>query len=136
VHITGSAISLTVDDVRASAKFLADHFGFSERMADDGFASLSHNGPHHAQSLDIIFLRTGIEVLPDDLRERRAAGVIVAFVVDDLEAEEARLRAAGVPITVPIREESWGERLFMVTDPNGVIYELVSWVQPAVIPPR
>ena len=134
MRITGSAISLTVDDVPASAKFLADQFGFSERMAADGFASLSHKGPD--RGLDIIFLRTGFEVLPEDLRERRAAGVIVAFVVDDLEAEEARLRAAGVPITVPIREEPWGERLFMVTDPNGVIYELVSWVRPSVIPPR
>jgi len=134
MRITGSAISLTVDDVPASAKFLADHFGFSERMAADGFASL-HNDSQ-SQGPDIIFLRTGIEVLPDELRERRAAGVIVAFVVDDLEAEEARLRTAGVPITMPIREEPWGERLFMVTDPNGVVYELVSWVQPGVTPPR
>ena len=132
MRITGSAISLTVDDVPASAKFLADQFGFSERMAADGFASLQHK----ESGLGIVFLRTGIEVLPEDLRERRAAGVIVAFVVDDLEAEEARLRAAGVPITMPIREEPWGERLFMVTDPNGVIYELVSWVRPTVTPPR
>jgi catechol 2,3-dioxygenase-like lactoylglutathione lyase family enzyme len=130
--MTGSAVSLTVDDVPASSKFLAAHFGFAERMAADGFASLYHpdSGP------DIAFLRRGLEVLPADLRERRAEGVIVAFVVDDLSAEETRLRAEGVPITEPIREEPWGERLFMVTDPNGIVYELVEWVRSTVIPAR
>jgi catechol 2,3-dioxygenase-like lactoylglutathione lyase family enzyme len=130
VRITGSAVSLTVDDVPASSKFLASHFGFAERIAADGFASLHHDdsGP------DIVFLRRGLGVLPTDLRERRAEGVIVAFVVDDLSAEETRLRAEGVPITEPIREEPWGERLFMVTDPNGIVYELVEWLRPTVIP--
>ncbi len=27
-----------------------------------------------------------------------------------------------------LREEPWGERLFQVTDPNGVIIQLVDWV--------
>ena len=130
--ITGAALSLTVDDVPASSKFLADHFGFAERMAADGFASL-----HHDQSgQDIVFLRTGLEVLPPDLRHRRAAGVIVAFVVDDLVAEESRLRAEGAPITEPIREEPWGERLFLVTDPNGVVYEVAEWAGQTVTPGR
>ena len=62
--------------------------------------------------------------------------MIVAFVVDDLTAEEQRLRGEGVTITEPIREEPWGERLFMVTDPNGVVYELVEWTPESVIPDR
>jgi uncharacterized glyoxalase superfamily protein PhnB len=35
-----------------------------------------------------------------------------------------------VPITLPPREEPWGERLLMVQDPNGIVYELVEWVTP------
>jgi len=123
VRVSSSAVSLTVDDVPASSKFLATHFGFVERMAADGFASLGRDDG----ALDVIFLRRGIEVLPEPLRDRRAAGVIVVFVVDNLEAEQDRLRAEGVRITLPLREEPWGERLFMVEDPNGVAYELVEW---------
>lgn len=132
MRITGSAISLTVDDVPASSKFLADHFGFAERMVTDGFASLCHDG----SDLDIVFLRTGLEVLPPGLRPLRDTGVIVAFVVEDLAAEESRLRAAGVAITEPIREEPWGESLFMVTDPSGVVYELVEWQRQTVTASR
>lgn len=56
--------------------------------------------------------------------------MILAFVVDNLEAELARLTAEGVTITMPLREEPWGERVFQVTDPNGVIVQLVDWDGP------
>ncbi len=127
MKITSSALSLTVDDVPASGKFLAEHFGFTERMSADGFVSLGHE----TAGFDVVFLRRGLEVLPPALRARHADGVVVAFVVDGpLEAELDRLTAEGVAITEPIREEPWGERLFLVTDPNGVIYELVEWATP------
>jgi uncharacterized glyoxalase superfamily protein PhnB len=123
VKISSAAVSLTVEDVPASSKFLASHFGFVEQLAADGFASLGRDD----LAMNVVFLRRGIEVLPPELRDQRAAGVIVAFVVDDLAAEQARLRAEGVEITMPIREEPWGERLLLVTDPNGVTIELVEW---------
>jgi uncharacterized glyoxalase superfamily protein PhnB len=28
---------------------------------------------------------------------------------------------------MPLREEEWGERLFQITDPNGIVVELVQW---------
>jgi uncharacterized glyoxalase superfamily protein PhnB len=127
MHITASAVSLNVDDVAASSKFLATHFGFREQMAAEGFASLGRDD----SAMNVVFLQRGIKVLPEGFRDERASGVIVAFVVADLAAEEARLRAEGVAITMPLREEPWGERLFQVTDPNGVIIELVEWVTPS-----
>ena len=47
---------------------------------------------------------------------------------DDIDGEYARLQAEGVPITTQIETESWGERFFQVTDPNGVVIQLVEWV--------
>ncbi|SEC21077.1 Glyoxalase/Bleomycin resistance protein/Dioxygenase superfamily protein [Streptomyces sp. 2231.1] len=125
MQITSTTISLTVDDVPASAAFLVKHFGYQEAMAAEGFASLVREG-----AADLIFLRRGVEVLPEGFRDQHAAGVIVAFTVTDLEAEYARLRSEGAPITMPPREEPWGERLFQVTDPNGVVLQLVSWATP------
>ena len=81
--------------------------------------------------MNVIYLRRGLEILPEDFRDQRAAGVIVALIVTDLAAEEQRLRDEGVTITLPLREEEWGERLFQITDPNGVIIELVEWVRPS-----
>ncbi|MEU3763926.1 VOC family protein [Amycolatopsis keratiniphila] len=125
MNVLASTISLTVDDVAASSRFFAEHFGFAEQMAAEGFVSLGHE----TAKVTIVLLQAGIEVLPENLRQQRASGVIVAFTVENLEAEEKRLRDEGVEITLPLREEPWGERLFMVTDPNGVPVELVEWVQ-------
>lgn len=123
MNITSSTLSLTVADVRASVHFFVDHLGYREQLAADGFASLSRDDG----GVDLVFLRRGIEILPENQREQRASGLIVAFVVDDLDAELARLEHEGVAITLPLREEEWGERLFMVEDPNGIAVELVQW---------
>ncbi|SFB48606.1 hypothetical protein SAMN05216266_113171 [Amycolatopsis marina] len=127
MQVTASAVSLTVDDVAASSTFLTDHFGFREDMSADGFAALARDDA----AMNVVLLRRGLEMLPVDFRDQHAAGVIVVFVVADLGQEEKRLRAEGVTITMPLREEPWGERLLQVTDPNGVIIELVEWVQPS-----
>ena len=126
MKISSSAISLNVDDVAASSGFLTTHFGFREEMAADGFASLGRDDA----GMNVIFLRRGLETLPEDQRDDHATGLIIAFVVDDLEGELARLRAEGVAITMPLTVEEWGERAFQVRDPNGVIIQLVDWTGP------
>ncbi|MGW1255236.1 VOC family protein [Streptomyces sp. NPDC002513] len=123
MKVTSSAVSLNVDDVPGSAAFLVDHFGFREEMSADGFASLTRDDV----GMNVIFLRRGLATLPADQRDDHAAGLILAFVVDDLEGELARLRAEGVTITMPLTEEEWGERAFQVRDPSGVIVQLVAW---------
>lgn len=77
---------------------------------------------------ECVLLRRGIEILPADQRHQRASGLILAFTLaEGLDAEEKRLRSEGVEITMTLREEPWGERLFQVTDPNGVIVQFVEW---------
>lgn len=123
MQISSSAVSLNVDDVPAASTFLTRHFGFREEMAADGFASLTRDDA----GLNVIFLRRGLPTLPADQRDDHARGLILAFVVDDLEGELARLQAEGVTITMPLTTEEWGERAFQVRDPNGVIVQLVDW---------
>ncbi|NJM65619.1 MAG: glyoxalase [Acaryochloris sp. RU_4_1] len=129
MKITASTVSVTVTDVAASSAFLVKHFGFQQNMADEhgNFASLGREDV----GMTIIFLRLGCEVLPESYRHQHAAGLILAFTTTGLDAEESRLRAEGVAITMPLREEPWGERLFQVADPNGVIIQLVEWVAAA-----
>jgi uncharacterized glyoxalase superfamily protein PhnB len=123
VKITSSAVSLTVDDVEASSSFLVAHFGFQQVMAADGFASLTRPDA----GMNVVFLRRGLPTLPADQRDDHATGLILAFVVEDLEGELARIQDEGVTVTMPLTEEEWGERAFQVRDPNGVIVQLVDW---------
>lgn len=127
MKISSSAVSLNVDDVAASAAFLTKHFGFTELMAADGFASLGRDDA----GMNVVYLRRGLPTLPADQRDNHAGGLILAFVVDDLDGELARLQDEGVTITMPLTVEEWGERAFQVRDPNGVIVQLVDWNGPS-----
>lgn len=128
MHITASAISLNVTDVDASASFLVDHFGFSRDMGDDGFVSLNRSDA----GFNVIYLRTGLPTFkPTALAGRHADGLLIVLVVDDVDTEYTRIRSEGVAITTPIETEPWGERFFQVTDPNGVVIQLVQWMNAA-----
>lgn len=124
MKINNPALSLTVDDVTAATEFYVEHFGFRATVSVESFAKLAHDD----SDLELCFMQRGSEGLPEGFRDRRADGVILAFVVQDATAEEARLQAAGVPITMPLQDEEWGERLFQVQDPNGTPVEIVEWV--------
>ncbi|MGW4352092.1 VOC family protein [Nocardia sp. NPDC004582] len=125
MNVTASAISLNVPDETASAKFLIDHFGFTEKMSADGFVNLTRPDA----GFDVIYLRTGLgSFKPDRIAGSAGQGLLVVFVVDDIDAEYARVRGEGVPIVTPIETEPWGERYFQALDPNGIVIQLVQWV--------
>jgi hypothetical protein len=59
MRITGSAISLNVDDPAASAEFAQRHLGFEEEIAADGFVSLAHP----SAGFNLVYLRVGLPTL-------------------------------------------------------------------------
>ena len=108
MQITASAISLNVDDPEASAAFAADHLGFAREMAADGFVSLSRPDA----GFNLIYLRTGLESFkPAALAGHRADGLLVAFVVDDVDAEHDRLVRGGRRDHDPARDGAVGRAL-------------------------
>ncbi|WP_433799102.1 VOC family protein [Actinomycetospora sp. CA-084318] len=124
MNVTATALSLTVADPAASARFLVEHYGFTEVMSSpDAFHSLTREDA----GVNVVFLATGLPTMPPEQRDVTAQGLILAFVVDDLEGELARLQGEGVEITMPLTVEEWGERAFQTRDPNGVVVQLVDW---------
>ncbi|QLY32169.1 VOC family protein [Nocardia huaxiensis] len=125
MKITASALSLNVADPAASAKFLIDHFGFAEQMSADGFVSLAREDA----GFNVIYLRTGLPTFkPERIAGPAGQGLLVVFVVEDIDTEYERVQQEGAPIVTPIETEPWGERYFQTVDPNGVIIQLVQWV--------
>ena len=125
MRITGSAVSLNVPDVAASADFARTHLGFAETMSADGFVALAH--PDLA--VNLTFLRVGLASFrPERIAGPAGQGLLLAFVVDDLDAEFARIAAAGAQVVTPPETEPWGERYCQFQDANGIVWQLVQWV--------
>ncbi len=125
MQIKSTAISLNVADVDASARFATEHFGFTEAMSADGFISLEHPGA----GVNLVFLRTGLATFkPQEIAGPAGQGLLLAFVVDDLDAEFARIAASGARVVTPPETEPWGERYCQFVDDNGIVWQLVEWV--------
>lgn len=125
MQINQTAVSLNVDDVAASADFARTHFGFTEQMAAEGFVSLAHP----SAGVNVIFLATGLPTFkPAQIAGSAGEGLLLVFVVDDVDAEYGRLRDGGAQVVTPPETEPWGERFCQFADPNGLIWQLVQWV--------
>ena len=125
MQIVSTAISLNVPDVAASAGFARRHLGFQEAMSADGFVSLEHPGA----GFHLVFLRTGLETFkPREIAGPAGQGTLLVLVVEDLDAEFARISRAGARVVTPPETEPWGERFCQFSDDNGLVWQLVQWV--------
>ena len=50
----------------------------------------------------------------------------VSIEVEDVDAVHAKAAELGLPIVYPLTNEPWGVRRFFVTDPNGVVINVMS----------
>ncbi|MFE3517092.1 VOC family protein [Streptomyces sp. NPDC059166] len=133
MNIIGSAVLLAVGDPGASSRFFTTHLGFREVLVAEGVIHLSRDDA----ATDLVVLRRTPEDgdPPGPCTEgrppaARAEGA-VSFTVTGLAAEHERLRREGALITTPLRQEPWGEQVLRLTDPNGVVIQLVEWVPPS-----
>lgn len=125
MEIVSTAISLNVPDVEASAQFASTYLGFREEMSADGFISLEHP----STAFNVIFLRTGLETFqPEAIAGPAGQGTLLVLVVKNLDAEFARISDAGARVVTPPETEPWGERFCQFADDNGLVWQLVQWV--------
>ena len=110
-----------VDDVAAALVFYTTHLGF---------ALLTDQGPAFAdvQLGDLRLLLAGPESsaarpMPDGRRPGPGGWNRIHLIVDDIEAEVARLRAAGVPFRSEIVRGPGGAQI-LLDDPSGNPVEL------------
>jgi len=104
--------TISTNKLIESKEFYMQHFGFQLVYESDWYIEL-----------------VGTEIpagISFTLPQREAGeyftgkGIILSFDVADVDAEYARLKAEGVPILQEMQNKPWGERSFVVDDPNGV----------------
>lgn len=115
------------DDVAASSAFFLDHFGFRSLFTSDWYVHLqSEANP----AFNFAVLDKSHATIPEGHRDR-TGGVLLSFEVEDVDAEYARLTAAGTHIALAIRDEAFGQRHFITRDPNGVLIDVIKPIPPS-----
>ena len=105
---------ITSERMDESRKFYTEFLGFEVAMDMGWIVTLASPSNPTAQ---ITLLRGPASAAPNpDL----------SIEVADVDAVHAKAMALGFPIVYPLTDEPWGVRRFFVTDPNGVVINVVS----------
>ena len=116
-----------VEDVEGSARFYETHFGFTRTFSSDWYIQLRASSEH---PFELALIRYDHDSIPAAGRVP-TRGLVLSFYVEDAAAEESRFSAAGLPITQPLRDEVFGQRHFLISDPNGVLIDVITPIEPS-----
>jgi len=112
-------VILYVADLRRSIEWYRDVIGLPFRFEGDGYAEFATEGCKFA-----LYERSKLPELIGRSPTAGGPGGEVAFVVDDVDAQVARVRAAGAEILSGPVDRPWGHRTVHVLDPDGFVVEL------------
>ncbi|HLU02394.1 MAG TPA: VOC family protein [Advenella sp.] len=111
------------DKLQSCADFYTRHFAFSVVFQEDWYIHLVHE----ASGAELAFMAPNCASQPPQLQAPyQGTGIVLSLEVDDAEREYHRLRLnKDCDIFLPLKDEPWGQRHFMLTDPAGVCVDIV-----------
>lgn len=118
---------LMVDDVPRTAAFYTTHFGFLPLFETDWYVHLQMA---QNDTANLAILNGQHETIPA-IGRGRATGMLLNFEVEDVDAVYARLLQSGLPVHLSLRDEDFGQRHFITSDPNGVLIDVIKVIPPS-----
>jgi len=116
MSITRVVPNITSDRLDESRKFYTDFLGFQVAMDMGWIVTLASPSNPTAQ----------ISLLQETASAPQPAPPSLSIEVADVDAVHAKAVERGLQIVYPLTTEPWGVRRFHVTDPNGVIINVMS----------
>ena len=113
-------VILFVADLERSVAFYRDVLGVPFKLQGDGYVEFATQGAKFG-----LYDRNRLGELTGQGASRPVEpGGEVVFLVEDVDAEAERLRAAGATILMGPVDRAWGHRTLHVEDPDGFVVEL------------
>ncbi|WP_433327157.1 VOC family protein [Spirillospora sp. CA-294931] len=110
--------------LQESRDFYTGLFGFEITFEADWYVSLKRD------SHELALLDPTHPTVPEGYRVP-VAGLLLNFEVEDVDAEWERLVArGGLKPELDLRSEDFGQRHFIVADPNGVLIDMITEIPP------
>ena len=113
--------------LKESHAFYAEWFGFETTFEADWYVSLRRPGP---PSYELALLDHTHPTIPDGFR-RPVGGLLLNLEVSDVDAQWHRLVVeGGLRAELELRSEDFGQRHFIVADPDGVLIDVITPIEP------
>ncbi len=113
-------------DLIASKKFYESLLGMNTVFELDWYIQMQ--SPTDS-NLQIAFIAKDNQSVPEGYRFE-PKGVVITVEMDDIDPTHNRAKELDLQIVQPLKDEEWGQRHFMVRDPNGLLLDLVQMIEP------
>ncbi len=118
-------ICTDADLVATTRDFYVQHFGFTVTFDSGWYVSLRRD------DYELAVLDATHQTIPAAGR-RTVGGLLLNFEVDDVDAVHHDLvTIAGLEPALALRSEDFGQRHFIVTDPAGVLIDVITEIEPS-----
>ena len=119
--------SLFSDRLAETRDFYVKLLGFRVDFDSDWFVHLQ--APDNS-AIELGLLRRDHELVPEPFR-KAPTGTMVTVVVDDVDEIRERCRGMGIEVVQEPRNEFYGQRRMLVTDPDGTLVDVSSECPPS-----
>ncbi|EGG36637.1 VOC family protein [Paenibacillus sp. HGF5] len=121
---------IMTEQIAESADFYKRLFGFEVVFEADWYVSLK-KGIEGPIAYELAILSKDHPTVPPAYQQR-VQGLILNFEVEDVDAEYERLvNHEKLPLHLDIRDEEFGQRHFIISDPNGVLIDMIKIIPPS-----
>lgn len=117
---------LMTKNVSKTSAFYVQHFGFSVVFDADWYMSLKQKETGD----ELAVLQADHETVPSSFRNS-VQGLILNFEVENVdEVYEQLIKKSKLPLHLDLRNEAFGQRHFIMSDPNGVLIDVITVIPP------
>ncbi|THB78369.1 MAG: glyoxalase/bleomycin resistance/extradiol dioxygenase family protein [Desulfobulbaceae bacterium] len=118
---------ICTDKVKESSDFYQQHFNFEPTFAADWYVSLRSKDN---TNFELALLDANHPTIPEPYR-KKVSGVIINLEVEDVDTEYQRLKEQSLEFALEIKSEDFGQRHFIVVDPNGILVDVIQNIEPS-----
>ena len=129
MNLLGFYSVLLTDKVEALSQFYQKHFQMQVTFESDWYVGLRKEGKEG--SFQLALLKSDHYTIPENFRDR-SKGIILNFEVEKADRMYEQLIINGeLPVHLDIRDEEWGQRHFITSDPDSHLLDIIEIIEPS-----
>ena len=112
---------IMVENVRKTAEFYKQNLRFVARFENDWYIHLQSA---EDEKVNIGIVQWDHPTVPEEGR-KKTAGILINFEVEDVDEIYEQVQSANLPVLLSLRDEDFGQRHFIMRDPNGILLDII-----------
>jgi len=125
--VSALVVCVYVEDLAVSTAFYADLLGLVTTFESDWIVQLTSEAN---QELNLSLQLRSHDLVPEHFQQK-PQGVSIAFVVPDTDVVFEKAKSMQLAIVQEPRDEEYGQRRFLTTDPDGLLIDVSSLCEPS-----